>query len=68
MYVVNAKLTISVMTRVEATSAEEAKDIADSYCVQTLCHQCSGGNPDVEWTVGGDLDGVPYDLHIEPRS
>jgi hypothetical protein len=46
-YIISAKLTISVFTRVVADSASEAMEIAREREV---------------WCHGGELDGEPYDL------
>ena len=65
-FTVRAKVTISVTKRVRATSAEEAKDIADALVVPGLCHQCSrAGEDDAEaWELGG-LDGEPVNVTVE---
>lgn len=63
---VNAMLTISVITDVEADSREEAKEIALARSVIGLCHQCSGTRTvDEEWCTNGELDGTPFDLSTE---
>lgn len=65
-YTVVGLLTISVHTRVEANSPEEAIEIARGRDVPGLCHQCSNSErADEEWSTSGELDGEPYDLAIE---
>ena len=63
---VRAEVTIGVTKRVRATSAEEAKDIAESLSMPGLCHQCSrAGEDDAEaWELGG-LDGEPVNVTVE---
>ena len=65
-FCISAQMTISVSTVVEASTEEEAIEIAKGRPNQGFCHQC-GGNEDVdqEWQVGGDLDGDPVNLRAE---
>lgn len=64
-YTVSGMLTISVHTKVRASSAKEAVDAAKDHPVMTLCGQCSRGDPNVEWVSSGELDGDPRDLAVE---
>ena len=63
---VRAEVTIGVTKRVRATSAEEAKDIAESLSMPGLCHVCDGAGADDEesWEIGG-LDGEPVNVTVE---
>lgn len=65
-FTVTGEVTISVSKRVRATSAEEAKDIADTLGMPGLCHQCShAGNDDAEaWELDG-LDGEAVNVRVE---
>jgi hypothetical protein len=65
-YTVRAELTISVTKRVRATSAEEAKDIADALVLTGLCHACEHAGDDDEdsWELGA-LDGEPLNVSVE---
>lgn len=65
-YQVNARVTISILTEVEADNPKEAKRIALGRPLVGLCHQCGGSDTaDEEWCTGGELDGEPYDLDAE---
>jgi hypothetical protein len=55
-FVINA--TISLHIDVEASSFEEAVELAQSAPVMSLCHQCARGD-DGEWNTSGELDGDP---------
>ena len=61
---ISANITITVFTEVDATSEKEARELALDRSVQTLCHQCSGGDASQEWSLTGDLDGEVDDEHI----
>jgi hypothetical protein len=62
-YTVSGAITISVSTDVLASSEKEAMDLALERPMISLCHQCSRGDPDVEWITSGELDGgEPVDL------
>jgi hypothetical protein len=66
-YRVNAQVTISVSTLVEADSSRAAIEIAESRSMPSLCFAC-GGTEDSEreeWSLGGDLDGEPTELFAE---
>ena len=57
-YVVSGVVTISMFTRVEANSPEEAKRIAEERAPISLCHQCGGSREqDESWCTSGELDG-----------
>lgn len=66
---VNAQMTISVHTIVEAKDAKEAKRLAEERTVQGLCHQCAGSTRfkenEEEWRTSGELDGEPTELEVE---
>lgn len=51
--------TITLTTDVEADSLEEAIEEAQSRGTQSLCHQCSVGDCDVEWSLTGKIDCDP---------
>lgn len=65
-YAVKATVTISIGKRVRASSAEEARDMAEALTMPGLCHVCeSAGEDDPEsWVIGG-LDGEPSDIEVE---
>jgi hypothetical protein len=60
-YIIRAKLTISVFTRVVADSASEAMEIARERSNCELSEPVGQDVNDV-WCHGGELDGEPYDL------
>ncbi len=64
-YRVNASITISVYTDVQASSPEEALQMAQQRDVIGLCHFCAEGNPDGEWSTNGSLDGEPEGMQVE---
>lgn len=62
-YRIQALVTISVHTEVEAKSGKEAGEIAlADRSMISLCHQCGGGDPTQEWCTSGELDGEPMKL------
>lgn len=65
-YTVMGTITISINKRVRASSAEEARDMAEALTVPGLCHACeSAGEDDPEsWVIGG-LDGEPCNIEVE---
>lgn len=59
-YIVNARVTISMLTHVDANSKSEAIEIAQERPVMTLCHCCGGSDGiDEQWVTSGELDGEP---------
>ncbi len=66
LYRVSATVTISCFTDVVARGAEEAAEIAAERQMQGLCHQCSGGDSEREWSLSGELDGEPEVVDAEP--
>lgn len=64
-YSVAGVITISVHTEVEASSPEEAREIAvNDRGIMSLCHQCASGDPSSEWVTSGEFDGdvpVPHE-------
>jgi len=58
-YQVNAEITISVYTIVEADSEEQAKQFALDLPVASLCHQCADNGGYDQWSPTGELDGDP---------
>lgn len=63
-YIVTGMITISIYTKVEADSEEEARKKAMENGVIGLCHQCSAGHPSEEWCTSGELDGEPEIIHV----
>jgi hypothetical protein len=57
--------TITLTTDVEADSLEEAIEEAQSRGTQSLCHQCSTGDVDVEWSLTGEIDCDPCTMPLE---
>lgn len=56
-YSVGGVITISVHTEVEASSPEEAREIAMSERgIMSLCHHCANADASVEWVTCGELD------------
>jgi hypothetical protein len=64
-YRVNALVTISIHTDVEAESEQEAYDLAYDRPMQSFCHHCAGGDPEEVWSTSGELDGEPINLAAE---
>ena len=64
-YAVNALITVSVYTIIHAHDAEEALELAGERAVQSVCHQCSSGDPETEWSLNDGLDGTPMDLTLD---
>jgi hypothetical protein len=58
-YRLSAQVTISVSTVVDAESPEAAIEEAENRSMVSLCHQCAGGEEEVEWITSGELDGEP---------
>jgi hypothetical protein len=55
-FVVESKISLS--TDVEAENLAEAVEKAKRHSVQSLCWQCSKGDP-CDWNTGGELDCDP---------
>lgn len=66
-YSVGGVVTISVHTEVIASSPEEARALAETRDLMSLCHQCSSGNPSKEWSTCGELDGEPRPYDGQPE-
>jgi hypothetical protein len=66
-YRVNALVTVSISTVVEAANEYEALDVATERAMPRLCHQCSGGDAEESWTTSGEFDGEAFDLEAEPE-
>lgn len=64
-YTISAQVTVSVYTTVLANSKQEAIEIAEQRTMQGLCHQCSSGNVDSEWSLTGELDGEACKLEVD---
>ena len=65
-YTVSAVVTVSLFTKVNANSKQEAIEIAESRGLQGLCHQCaSSREPHEEWSLSGELDGEPCDISVD---
>lgn len=63
---------ISMSTRVEADSLEEAMQNATERDPIQLCFSCSEGDPEEEWVTSGELDFAPdmaelLSVHIDDR-
>lgn len=56
-YTFSSEITISVTTDVEANSLSNALREAAVRGLMSLCHQCSAGEPELEWVTSGELDG-----------
>ena len=59
-----AKMTISVYTKVEAETLEEAIKIAEERQDYMSIISNNGDSEDDTWMVD-ELDGTPYDIHAE---
>lgn len=55
-YFVVGEVTISAHIKVEATSEEEAREIASKAGNMTICYKCAMGEEDA-WSTCGELDG-----------
>jgi hypothetical protein len=66
-YTVYGIASVSVFTRVRATSKKHAISIAECRrSVPTLCHQCTGaGDERVEWALSDGIDGEAHNLVAE---
>lgn len=62
-YKFRAEATVSCWTEVEANSAEEAKEIAESRDLAGLCHMPYTGEVDEEWHF--DNDGSPLNIQLD---
>lgn len=60
-FTISAKVTISVYTKVEAETLEEAIAIAGGRMPMSIIPN-GGDNEDENWMVD-EIDGTPYDLH-----
>jgi hypothetical protein len=56
-YTVYGTIAVSVCTVVTANSPEQALERAQARGVKSLCHQCVGGDYDVEWSLQDGLNG-----------
>lgn len=63
-YYISAQVTVSIFTRVEASSEEEALELAADRPMQGFCHQCATGDEDIEWSLSEELDGTAEDLKV----
>lgn len=61
-FLLTAKMTISVYTKVEADTIEEAIKIADKRTDYMSITSNNGDSEDEVWMVD-ELDGTPYDIH-----
>lgn len=59
MWRVSGTMEISMYVDVEASSAEEARTLAEEAPVVSLCHQCATGDGPGTWNTSGELDGLP---------
>lgn len=65
-YTVNATVTISIYTEVEAESEEEALELAEGREMCSLVPPSRmGSRSDEVWCHCGELDGTPQDLRVE---
>lgn len=55
-YFVTGEVTISAHIEVEATSEEEAREIASKAGNMSFCYSCARGEEGV-WSTCGELDG-----------
>lgn len=62
---INAFVTISIHTEVEAKTKSSALKIAKDRALVGLCASCGSGNPEDEWCTCGELDGEPQNIEIE---
>lgn len=60
-YLVSATCTISLHTMVEATSKEEAIEIASQRDIPQIIDQ---SDLNESWSTSGELDGEPQDLEV----
>lgn len=63
-YRVLGVMTISVHVDVEAKNATEARRIAESAGIMSLCHQCASGEEGA-WSTSGELDSEPEIESVE---
>jgi len=65
-YTVSGTVTIGIHTVVEASSPEEALEIAQERELISLCHQCGGTqNAGEMFCTSGELDGAVTDLKVD---
>lgn len=62
-FLISAKVTISVYTKVEAETLEEAIEIANDRTPMGIVAN-GGDNEHENWMVD-EIDGEPFDLHEE---
>lgn len=64
---VRAQVTVSIFKEIEATSEEDALNLARDLCLPGLCYQCSeaGRDDNDVWQLGGELDGAATNIAIE---
>ena len=60
-FLISAKVTISVYTKVEAKTLEEAIEIANDRTPMSIISN-GGDNEHENWMVD-EIDGTPYELH-----
>lgn len=56
VFVVETKISMNI--ELDASSIEEAVDLAKNASVMSLCWQCAGGDAG-EWRTSGELDADP---------
>jgi hypothetical protein len=62
-YLISAKVTVSVYTKVEAETLEEAIEIAKDRTPMSVTSN-GGDNEEENWMLD-EIDGEPFDLHEE---
>ena len=62
-FLISAKVTISVYTKVEAETLEEAIEIANNRTPMAII--ANGGDDEHENWMADEIDGEPFDLHEE---
>jgi len=60
-FLISAKVTVSVYTKVEAETLEEAIEIANDRTPMSIIAN-GGDNEDENWMLD-EIDGEPFDLH-----
>ena len=60
-FLISAKVTISVYTKVEAETLEDAISIAEKRTPMSIIPN-GGDNENENWMVD-EIDGTPYELH-----
>lgn len=62
-FTLSAQVTISIYTEVIAETEEEAKRIAETREMASLCYQCTRDSNKV-WVPGSGLDGEPQEIKL----